>query len=246
MPLAVWLFASVSSVTGASIGHSTALQWQTASDTSARKSSTTSSAQRQTYTEHDTTALTVPPLFSPHLHPLSVSASQGTYDPLVDKHGVKQLRLNVPRVKYWIAVGAQPSDTMKRILAQFNLLPLPPRRSQEPANAALLRGMAGRGGQDEVKGEDEGKEGKQVRASWLYQSPHSHHSAQQQLLAGSATSAVDEHGQEKPDPLKKFPFSFVPSSSTLTAWQQSRLRWTNSATRAGASQTASAEGSTAT
>ena len=155
---------------------------------------------------------------------------------------MKQLRLNVPRVKYWIAVGAQPSDTMRRILAQFNLLPLPPRRSQEQADAALLRGLVGRGGQDEVKGDEEGKEGRQVRASWLYQSQHSEHPAQpQQQLSVSAEGVSD-----KPEPLKRYPFSFVPSSSTLTAWQQTRQRWTNSAKRASAAETITAESTSAT
>ena len=173
---------------------------------------------------------------------------QGTYDPLVDKHGIKQLRLNVPRVKYWIAVGAQPSDTMRRLLAQFNLLPLPPRRSHEPADATLLRGLAGTGGQEEVRGEEEGTEGRQVRTSWLYRSAHTPQPSQPQLSASSSGTevAADESAQDKPTPLKNFPFTFVPSSSTLSAWQQTRQRWLNGAKRAGAAETAPAESSTAT
>ena len=174
-----------------------------------------------------------------------VGASQGTYDPLVDKHGVKQLRLNVPRVKYWIAVGAQPSDTMRRLLAQFNLLPVPPRRSQAPANAALLRGMAGRGGEDEVKGDEEGQQNRQVRTSWLYRSAASGGTQQPAQLPVSA--AEGERAEDKPAPLKRFPFSFLPSSSTMSAWQMSRQRWVKSATRtAGPAETATAEGVTAT
>ena len=164
----------------------------------------------------------------------------------MDKHGVKQLRLNVPRVKYWIAVGAQPSDTMRRLLAQFNLLPIPPRRTHEPAHAALLRGLAGRGGQDEVQGEGEGQEGRQVSATWLYQSATSQPSEQRQLSEGSTKAAGGESAQDKPDALKKFPFSFLPSSSTQAAWQQKRQRWMHSQQKTSSNETASAETPAAT
>lgn len=135
---------------------------------------------------------------------------------------------------------------MRRLLAQFNLLPVPPRRSQEAAEATLLRGMAGRGGQSEVRGEEEGKEGRQVRASWLYRSAHT--VTQPQLSADGQTTAVGESVQEgKSEALKKFPFTFVPTSSTLTAWQLTRQRWNNSAKQATTAHTTTdAAGSSAT
>lgn len=45
----------------------------------------------------------------------------GWYDP-VAKDVSKQLVLNEDRVKHWLANGAQPSDTMKDILAKRNLI----------------------------------------------------------------------------------------------------------------------------
>ena len=57
----------------------------------------------------------------------------GTYQPWVDvKTGSKFLRLKSDRVKYWLAVGAQPSDTMARLLGKVNLLPPAPVRSLVP------------------------------------------------------------------------------------------------------------------
>jgi small subunit ribosomal protein S16 len=45
----------------------------------------------------------------------------GWYDP-VARDEAKQLNLNEERTKYWLSVGAQPSDTMRDILAKRNLV----------------------------------------------------------------------------------------------------------------------------
>ncbi len=44
----------------------------------------------------------------------------------------KYLRLKTDRVKYWLGVGAQPSDTVARLLSKVDLLPEPPTRSTVP------------------------------------------------------------------------------------------------------------------
>ncbi|KAF9162559.1 hypothetical protein DFQ27_008190 [Actinomortierella ambigua] len=51
----------------------------------------------------------------------------GTYDPIPDKEGVKAISLNFDRVKYWIGVGAQPSETVARILSKADIIPAKPR-----------------------------------------------------------------------------------------------------------------------
>ncbi len=45
----------------------------------------------------------------------------GWYDPLA-KDPAKQLDLNEERVKYWLSVGAQPSDTLRDVLAKRKLV----------------------------------------------------------------------------------------------------------------------------
>ncbi|MCC6227808.1 MAG: 30S ribosomal protein S16 [Phycisphaerales bacterium] len=45
----------------------------------------------------------------------------GWYDPMA-KDPAKQLELNEERVKYWISVGAQPSETLRDVLAKRNLV----------------------------------------------------------------------------------------------------------------------------
>lgn len=47
----------------------------------------------------------------------------GWYNPL-SLDATKQLELNEERVKYWIAKGAQPSDTVRDFLAKRNLVDL--------------------------------------------------------------------------------------------------------------------------
>ena len=47
----------------------------------------------------------------------------GHYDPIPSKDRNKHVGLNVDRVKYWLSVGAQPSDTVRRILSQTGIIP---------------------------------------------------------------------------------------------------------------------------
>ncbi len=60
----------------------------------------------------------------------------GTYDP-IPKDGVKYVDLNIARTKYWIGVGAQPTETAARILEKADLLLRPPKHvSNRPRGAA--------------------------------------------------------------------------------------------------------------
>jgi small subunit ribosomal protein S16 len=45
----------------------------------------------------------------------------GWYNP-IEKNESKQLKLNDERVKFWLEKGAQPSDTVKDMLAKRNLI----------------------------------------------------------------------------------------------------------------------------
>jgi small subunit ribosomal protein S16 len=58
----------------------------------------------------------------------------GWYDP-VARDEAKQLNLNEERAKYWLSKGAQPSDTMRDILAKRNLID----RTQWEADRARRR-----------------------------------------------------------------------------------------------------------
>ncbi len=47
----------------------------------------------------------------------------GWYDPIA-KDPAKQIEINLDRVKYWLSVGAQPSDTVQDFLAKRGLIEL--------------------------------------------------------------------------------------------------------------------------
>uniref|UniRef100_A0A0D9X9T3 Ribosomal protein S16 n=1 Tax=Leersia perrieri TaxID=77586 RepID=A0A0D9X9T3_9ORYZ len=49
----------------------------------------------------------------------------GYYNPLPGKDGGKRMGLKFDRVKYWLSVGAQPSDPVERILFRAGILPPP-------------------------------------------------------------------------------------------------------------------------
>ncbi|RUS28636.1 ribosomal protein S16 domain-containing protein [Jimgerdemannia flammicorona] len=44
----------------------------------------------------------------------------GTYNPIPDAEGIKHINLNVDRIKYWLTVGAQPSEIVEKILAKVS------------------------------------------------------------------------------------------------------------------------------
>ena len=46
----------------------------------------------------------------------------GFYDPLATEPG-KQVRLKRERIEYWLSVGAQPTDTVRRILEKHGIGP---------------------------------------------------------------------------------------------------------------------------
>ena len=50
----------------------------------------------------------------------------GTYNPK-PQNNAKLVELNFERIKYWISVGAQPSDRVAFILSKANLLPATPK-----------------------------------------------------------------------------------------------------------------------
>ena len=52
----------------------------------------------------------------------------GTFDPIPQIDNNKHLTLNIERIKYWLSVGAQPSDRVAYLLGRAGVLPMPPQR----------------------------------------------------------------------------------------------------------------------
>jgi small subunit ribosomal protein S16 len=65
---------------------------------------------------------------SPSIHVFFFPIQVGTYNPIATKNGIKEIRLKADRLRYWISVGAQPTDRVAWILGKFGILPPPPQR----------------------------------------------------------------------------------------------------------------------
>jgi small subunit ribosomal protein S16 len=44
----------------------------------------------------------------------------GDYDPFPNEGRIKRVNLNFERVKYWLSVGAQPTDVVARLLSKVS------------------------------------------------------------------------------------------------------------------------------
>jgi small subunit ribosomal protein S16 len=66
----------------------------------------------------------------------------GTYNPMLAKDDPERVKLNEDRARYWIGVGAQPSDRVLRFLDAAGILERAPRNNPkkgEPGEAAKER-----------------------------------------------------------------------------------------------------------
>jgi small subunit ribosomal protein S16 len=78
----------------------------------------------------------------------------GFYDPLASEPA-KQLKINVERAKYWLAKGAQPSDTCRDFLAKAGLGDLKAWEADRAADRkALSERLAAKAAQAEKPADD--------------------------------------------------------------------------------------------
>jgi len=143
----------------------------------------------------------------------------GTFSPHKDRMGNKQFRLNVARAKYWLAMGAQPSDAVARLFSRFHLIPLPPQRILVPTGAILHKVLAG----EDVRGLIP-KPGESAASSMsstpLMQPPHPKDRHMKPLTEERKAQLVKQKATWK---LQAFPFQPNPSEATMQAWHQARI-----------------------
>lgn len=66
----------------------------------------------------------------------------GTYNPMLPKDSPERVRLNEDRARYWLGVGAKPTDRVHRFLDAAGILERAPRNNPkkgEPGEAAKQR-----------------------------------------------------------------------------------------------------------
>lgn len=77
----------------------------------------------------------------------------GTYNPMLARDHADRVKLNEERIKYWLGVGAQPSDRVSRFLADAKLIAAhtwtetpqksaPKKKAQERAKEAAEKAAA--------------------------------------------------------------------------------------------------------
>ncbi|EFJ22873.1 hypothetical protein SELMODRAFT_18765, partial [Selaginella moellendorffii] len=50
----------------------------------------------------------------------------GYYNPLPGQDGLKRIGMKIDRIKYWISVGAQPTEIVQHLLWKVGIFPAPP------------------------------------------------------------------------------------------------------------------------
>lgn len=67
----------------------------------------------------------------------------GTYNPMLPKDSAERVKLNEPRIKHWLDMGAKPSDRVARFLGGAEIIPMPAQRNNpeksKPKAKALER-----------------------------------------------------------------------------------------------------------
>ncbi|XP_073146549.1 small ribosomal subunit protein bS16m/bS16c [Henckelia pumila] len=104
----------------------------------------------------------------------------GYYNPLPGQDGGKRMGLNFDRVKYWLSVGAQPSEPVQHLLFRAGLLPPPPMlamgRKGGPRDTRPVDPMTGRvttpeiteGAESDLVPEDNEVDQEEITSSSLY------------------------------------------------------------------------------
>ena len=75
----------------------------------------------------------------------------GTYNPMLSHDNEDRIRLNSDRIKYWLSVGAQPTDRVALFLGKANLIEMP------VVHETPLKSIPKAKAQERLKAEEEAK-----------------------------------------------------------------------------------------
>jgi small subunit ribosomal protein S16 len=75
----------------------------------------------------------------------------GTYNPMLSHDNEDRIRLNSDRIKYWLSVGAQPTDRVALFLGKANLIEMPAVRETPLKSAPKAKA------QERLKAEEEAR-----------------------------------------------------------------------------------------
>ncbi len=76
----------------------------------------------------------------------------GVYNPLLAKDDASRIQYNAERMKYWLGVGAQPSETLARLLRKEGVITTKPEYTPKPkADKLPPRAAARKAAEEEAK-----------------------------------------------------------------------------------------------
>lgn len=75
----------------------------------------------------------------------------GSYNPVLAADHAERIVLNAERIKYWLSVGAQPTDRVAKFLGHANLAPKPAQKANPKQSAPKKKA------QERIKAEAEAK-----------------------------------------------------------------------------------------
>ena len=61
----------------------------------------------------------------------------GTYNPMLPKDNAERIKYDVERIKYWLSVGAQPTESVARFLRADGLYTVKPKYQPKPKSGKL-------------------------------------------------------------------------------------------------------------
>lgn len=105
----------------------------------------------------------------------------GTYNPLLSKEDANRVKLNEDRARYWLGVGAQPSDRVLRFL-----------------DAAGILERAARNNPNKAEPGEKAKERAEEKAEKLKEAEEAAKAAEEEAKAAAAAPAEEAPAEEAP------------------------------------------------
>ena len=105
----------------------------------------------------------------------------GTYNPLLAKDDDKRIQLNEDRARYWLGVGAQPSDRVARFL-----------------DAAGIRERAARSNPNKAEPGERAKERAEEKAAKVAEAEEAKKAAEEEAKAAAEAPAEEAAAEEAP------------------------------------------------
>ncbi|MGV2496813.1 30S ribosomal protein S16 [Pelagerythrobacter aerophilus] len=124
----------------------------------------------------------------------------GTYNPLLAKDDEKRVQLNEDRARYWLGVGAQPSDRVARFL-----------------DAAGIRERAARNNPNKAEPGDKAKERAEEKATKAAEAEEAKKAAEEEASAPAEETAEAAPAEEAPAaeaPAEEAPAEEAPAEET--------------------------------